>query len=333
MVGSFGRSGVPGRDIEPTDGEWHWQQPDFAVRAADYYDLGLIVLLDHPPDWALAPTEGSAIAPIDLEAYADFVGTVAQRYRGKVQAYIIWNEPNLSREWANRPPDATAYTALLCRAYAVLTATDPGATIVSAGLAPSNGGGGEAMDDRLFLREMYEAGARTCFDALGAHAYGFGHRPEDPRGSHAGLNLTRLADLREIMIEHGARAVPVWITELGWTTDGTGAHEGQTVSTEQQAEYLTRAWRYIGREWPWVRMVTVWNLSQGLPASDEMAGYSLLQGDGTPKPAYRALSDLLQKDQNEDSDDSGEHQSAIGAAEAEVLILRQRMRWCIWRQP
>ena len=41
------------RDIEPTRDEWHWQQSDFAVQAADYYGLGLIIRLDHPPDWAL----------------------------------------------------------------------------------------------------------------------------------------------------------------------------------------------------------------------------------------------------------------------------------------
>jgi GH35 family endo-1,4-beta-xylanase len=313
----------PWRDIEPTRDEWHWERPDFAVRAADYYGLELIVRLDHPPDWALVPTQGSATPPIDLEAYARFVETVARRYRGQVQAYIIWNEPNLSREWAGRPPDATAYSALLCRAYAALKAADPGATIISAGLAPTNGGGDEAMDDRLFLREMYEAGAGACFDALGAHAYGFGHPPDDPFGAHDGLNLARLTDLREIMTAHGGSAVSIWITELGWTSDGTGAHAWQTVSAEQQGDYLARAWQYISREWPWVQVVTIWNLGHGLPSTDEMAGYSLLYADGAPKPAYRALADLLTADQNEVPGDWIEHQGRVGtsATESEIAIL------------
>ena len=167
------------RDIEPTRDEWHWQQPDFAVQAADYYGLGLIIRLDHPPDWALRQTEDDGISPFDLEANAEFVTTVAERYRGRVQGYIVWNEPNLSREWAGRPPDPAAYTALLCRAHSALKAADPGATVVSAGLARTNGGDG-ALDDRLFLREMVEAGAGACLDVLGAHAYGFGHPPDDP---------------------------------------------------------------------------------------------------------------------------------------------------------
>lgn len=292
----------PWRDIEPTRDEWHWQQPDFAVRAADYYGLGLIVRLDHPPDWALRLKEESGTPPIDLEAYANFVATVARRYRGQVQEYIVWNEPNLSREWAGRPPDPAAYTALLCRAYAALKAADPGARVVSAGLAPTNGGDG-ALDDRLFLTGMYEASAGACFDALGAHAYGFGHPPDDLRGAHDGLNLARLMDLREIMEAHGGSARPVWITELGWTTDGAGAHAWQTVSVEQQADYLAQAWQHIRRAWPWVRVATVWNLSQGLPSTDEMAGYSLLNGDGSPKPAYRVLADLFVANRDDGLDD------------------------------
>jgi hypothetical protein len=110
------------------------------------------------------------------------------------------------------------------------------------------------------------------------------------------LNLARLLDLRKIMSAHGGSAVPVWITELGWTTDGVGAHAWQTVSPQQQADYLTGAWQYIRSAWPWVQVVTVWNLSQGLAAADEMAGYSLLFTDGSPKPAYLALADLLAGD-------------------------------------
>ncbi len=310
------------RDIAPTRDEWHWQQPDFAVQAADYYGLGLIIRLDHPPEWALKLTENDGVSPIDVDAYADFVATVARRYRGQVQGYIVWNEPNLSREWAGRPPDPAAYTALLCRAYAALKAADPGATVVSAGLAPTNGGDG-ALDDRLFLREMVGAGAGACLDALGAHAYGFGHPPDDPRGAHDGLNLARLMDLREIVEAKGGSATPVWITELGWTTDGAGAHAWHTVSAEQQADYLAGAWQYIRREWPWVRVATVWNLSRGLPSTDEMAGYSLLDRNGSPKPAYRALADLFAADRDDALDHWIEHKWAAArrTEETEIPIL------------
>jgi hypothetical protein len=71
---------------------------------------------------------------------------------------------------------------------------------------------------------------------------------------------------------------------------------------QQQAEYLAEAWQHIRLDWPWVQVATVWNLSQGIPPADEMAGYSLLSVDGNPKPAYRALADLLAGDGGDGSE-------------------------------
>jgi hypothetical protein len=277
------------REIEPTREEWHWEYPDFVVRAAHHYGLALIVRLGHQPRWATEPPVGSIAPPDDFDDFTAFAGTVARRYRGQIKGYVIWNEPNLAQEWGGQSPDPAAYTDLLCRAYAALKEADPQALVVSAGLASTNAQSQEAMDDRAFLEGMYQAGAGDCCDALGAHPYGFAYGPEDRHGAHKGLNLARLLDLREIMEAHGDREKPIWITELGWTTAGMGEDAWQTVTPSQQAEYLAGAWRKVQREWPWVEVFTVWNLSQGLPPKSEMAGYSLLEGSGEPRPAYHAL--------------------------------------------
>ena len=42
-----------------------------------------------------------------------FCAAVAERYQGRVSAYQIWNEPNLSREWGDQIPDAARYVELL----------------------------------------------------------------------------------------------------------------------------------------------------------------------------------------------------------------------------
>jgi GH35 family endo-1,4-beta-xylanase len=276
-------------EIEPTREEWHWEYPDFVVRAAEHYGLDLIVRLDGLPGWA---AEEAAVGQVtDLsDDYAAFVGTVAQRYQGQIKGYIIWNEPNLAKEWGGRPPDPAAYTELLRRAYEAIKAAAPEAPVVSAGLASTNHQDAEAMDDRAFLEAMYQAGAGAYFDALGAHPYGFAYPPDDPRGAHDGLNLARLLDLRAIMEAHGDGDKPIWVTELGWTTAGVEEGSWLTVTPQQQADYLAGAWRRaLTDEMAWVQVFTVWNLSQGLPPTDEMAGYSLLDESGEPKPAYHAL--------------------------------------------
>ena len=128
------------------------------MRGAAYYDLDLVLRLDHAPQWALVPG-----AAVDVQSYARFVARVADRYRGKVGAYVIWNEPNLAVEWAGRAPDPAGYVALLCAAGAAIHEADPEALVVSAGLAPTNRNDDTALDDRRFLEAIYAAGAASCF--------------------------------------------------------------------------------------------------------------------------------------------------------------------------
>lgn len=287
----------PWRDLNPEPGLYTWEAGDYMVRTAHTHGLDLVIRLDMPPQWAIV--RGDSGLPFDPYAYADFVGAVAQRYRGHVLGYVVWNEPNLAAEWSRSGgalPDHWAsfdgwvadpadYVGLLGLAYDRIRTADPKALVVTAGLAPTNEISARALDDRQFLRGMYAAGAADCFDVLSVHDYGYGLSPEDERGAHAGLNLARILDLRDVMLEYGD-AKPVWITELGYTVQ-PGLHP--SVTEEEQASYLCGAFERVRRDWPWVEMLTVWNLCYGRPPDDEMSGYSLVEPDLTPRRAYWVL--------------------------------------------
>jgi hypothetical protein len=303
------------REIEPAPGEYFWEYADWLVRATEHYGLDLVLRLDHPPAWAISTDRA---IPVDAAAYVRFVGRVADRYRGRVLAYVAWNEPNLAVEWEGQPPDPAGYVSLLCAASSAIHTADPGALIVSAGLAPTNHTDTSARDDRLYLQAMYAAGAAGCFDILGAHPYGFAYPPDDPRDAHDGLNFARLADLRQIMVAEGDGDKPVWATEVGWTTDPV-AEEQQWlgVSEEEQSRYLVSAFERSAQQWPWLERIAVWNMSTGLPADDEKRGYSILAADGTPKPAYRALAERAR----ERDSTAGEEPKDRGAGPNSVEIL------------
>jgi GH35 family endo-1,4-beta-xylanase len=277
------------REIARWRGLYNWEQPDAVVRAVDYLELTLVVRLDQHPDWARSqPAENAP--PDDLNDFGDFVHAVASRYKGQIKGYIIWNEPNLAAEWGGDEPDAEAYVDMLELAYARIKEADPNALVVSAGLAPTNDQTALALDDRLYLERMYEAGAGEYFDVLGAHSYGFGYPPDDPHDAHQGLNIARVQDLREIMVAHGDGDKPVWITELGWTTSPPQQEAWQQVSPEEQAQYLVQAFDIARQEWSWLQLMTVWNVGCGLAADDSRVGYGLIDPSGEPKPAYGVLS-------------------------------------------
>ncbi|MGQ9585208.1 MAG: hypothetical protein ACUVXG_07395 [Anaerolineae bacterium] len=280
------------REIAPWRGRYNWEHPDAVVRGAEYYSLHLVARLDQTPAWATASGDGNG-PPDNLKDYGDFAEAVARRYRGRVAGYVIWNEPNLAREWGGREPNPAAYAAMLCEAYTRIRAADPLAAVVSAGLASTNDRSQIAVDDRAFLEAMYAAGAGACFDVLGVHPYGFAYAPDDPHGAHEGLNFARILDLRRIMEAHGDGLKPVWATETGWTTDAQGDQAWHKVTPEAQAAYLSQAFAKARREWPWLTVMAVWNLGDGLESEErdghEKWGYRLLEPDGTPRPAVQAL--------------------------------------------
>jgi hypothetical protein len=304
------------REIEPTRGQFHWEVTDQVVAGAEYYDLDLVVRLDQHPDWVSDVKPPLNSPPDALGDYQHFVERVAWRYRGRIRAYVIWNEPNLSLEWGGDAPDPAAYAELLRIGYQAVKAGDPDALVVAAGLAPTNGHGEVAVDDRTFLRDVYRAGAARSFDVLGAHPYGFGLPPDAPTSLNDGLVFRRLEELRTIMLENGDGYKPVWITEMGWTVAAPSDQPDIGVGLEQQAAYLIDAVDYVREEWSWVELVTVWNLSLPEPG-DPFGGYSLINPDGTPRPAYGALRQVT------GNQESGNQASGFGTERERVSRNRQ----------
>ncbi|MGD9147580.1 MAG: cellulase family glycosylhydrolase, partial [Anaerolineae bacterium] len=111
-------------------GQYDWSTADRIVDQVEEFGLNLIVRVDHEPEWA-------GPAPGNIEHFADFLSAMANRYKGRIHAYQVWNEPNLAREWGNKPPNAGEYTQMLKRAYEVIKKADPNAIVVSAGMAPT----------------------------------------------------------------------------------------------------------------------------------------------------------------------------------------------------
>lgn len=288
------------QDVQPTPGVWQWDAADALVRETLAADLHLILRLDMPPVWAARPDERGL--PFDLVAYMAFVSAVATRYKGLIWGYIIWNEPNLAAEWSysghnlaqqmerggGRVANPADYVGVLGVAYRRIHAADPQALVAAAGLAPTNENSPRAMDDRLFWQKMVEAGAADCMDVLAVHAYAYG---QDPLAQTTAddLGLERIAQLYQTLRQSGADK-PVWITEMGYTVV-RGLQPA--VTAEQQGDYLVRSFGRIQQEWPWVELVTVWNLTYNITAEDEQAGYSLLEMDGTPRPAYAIVQKFL----------------------------------------
>ncbi len=272
--------------IEPEPGYHYWAEPDAALRAAQFYGLSLIARLDQPPAWAVR--SGQPL-PVDAAAYADFARRVAGRYGTRLAGVILWNEPNLSLEWANQPPNAAAYVQLLKPAAAAIKAAAPQLPVALAGLAATEGEGDWAVNDLDYLQAIYAAGAAPYFNALAAHPYGFGRPPADAPQKYR-PNFRRLELYRQLMVANGDSAKSIWVTEMGWRTGTTDPKtQWQVVSPALQAEYLPGAIAYAQANYPWVARLGLWQLN----AAGDPYGFNLWDGPAATSPAYRQLVDNI----------------------------------------
>ena len=125
------------RNIEgKSKGGFEWNEPDRIVDAISQTGLKIVARVDNQPQWAATSVQWPGTGPPDNpKDWSDFLGALAARYRGRIQAYEIWNEPNLDREWGGKKPDPNAYTSMLKASYQAIKAADPDALVVSAGPA------------------------------------------------------------------------------------------------------------------------------------------------------------------------------------------------------
>jgi hypothetical protein len=296
------------REIEGAgEGVFDWSHTDQIMEMATEVGLDLVVRIDHQPSWAGGgfPGNGPPDNPQDL---ADFFTALATRYKGRIRAYEVWNEPNLAREWGGKAPDPGAYIKLLRIAYAAIKAADPDAMVISAGLSPTATWSDAARPDDWYLKSMYIAmggNSDGYFDVLGAHGPGYKSPPEmNPSevASRQDLGGNRFAcfrhveDLRAIMVENGDDAKQVALLEFGWTSDSRpdSPYYWHTVSEETKADYIVRAYRYAKEHWsPWIGLMSLIYISDHEWTPDDEQYWWAITYPGwpefKPRPAYESV--------------------------------------------
>jgi hypothetical protein len=277
-----------------------WAKYDQIVDLAARYNVAILARLDNPPAWSHAdPNIGAFAPPDDVQDYVNFAVAVAERYRGRLYHYQIWNEPNIYPEWGEQAVDPEAYTELLCRTYRALKAVDPQIVVLSAALSPTVALRAENLNEFLFLERMYAAGAGECFNVLSAQAYGFFSGPTDRRLRNVTNNYPRPLYLRDLMVAHGDADVPIWISEAGWNPidspevppDVTGRENFGVVTREQAAAYMPLAYERVQREWSWVGMMSLWFFRRPDESERGQSWYyfRMVEPDFTPLPIYDAM--------------------------------------------
>lgn len=302
----------------PAPGVYDWGRLDAIVNAASSRGIKVMFSVCKAPNWARPNGDDRSVEgpPADYGTYAEFMRQMAARYKGRVQAYEIWNEQNLWYEWGGRGNrlSAAAYVQLLGAAYRAIKSVDPGATVISGALTPTGWSDGDtAIDDQVYLRQMYDAGLKNVCDAVGAHPSGFNNPPDadwrtyrDPANSFQAVGhpswffRATMEGYRNIMVAYGDGWKRIWPTEFGWASvDGLGVPPARGYeyaadnTAQEQAQYIVRAYQ-MGKNWGFVGTMFLWNLNFA-PVSgprDEKAAFGIVDAGWGARPAFHALAGM-----------------------------------------
>lgn len=213
--------------------------------------------------------------------FAERAGLVARRYRGIVSAYQIWNENDIRDAPTSHYVAPSDYALLLNASVRAITQNDPGAMIISGGLASDISAAVQYMRDvRTALEGMLP------IDGIGIHPYG--HVPPDPDASPFEGWATGSLDNALHQFTDNFPGIPLWITEIGVAR----------VDTKNQS-YWPRIANYMEKTVAFVRGTD----SYAVPTliwfawGDSMDQAGIVDEDQAPKgPIYKAFFQAVHTD-------------------------------------
>ena len=220
--------------IEPQRGQWDFKQSDDLVKETAPHNVDLIATLGFSPQWASSRPDGDCRVgrgacwePANMQDWRNFVKAVANRYKGQIQYYEIWNEPN---EGAFFQSSVSALVNLAQAASEELKKVDPAIQVISP--SPIGPKGMSWMD------EFLQRGGGKYVDIVGFHFYFAPSPPESVFGE--------ATQLRSMMAKYGVRK-PLWDTENDWTgehlDDRTAiAYVGRVLILERAAGVSRQFW-------------------------------------------------------------------------------------------
>ena len=258
---------------------WGVDFVDRVIAMANERSIKPLMMLWLTPGWANG-NSGERVAPYRAEDYARVAGWAAQRWRGKVVGWEVWNEPN--SDAFLRGADPAAYVRLLRAAYPAIKAGDPDAAVVL---------GGVEYNDVAWLRRAYDAGAQGYFDVLATHPYqGIADLAPDARDGTK-YTLRSVSAVRDLMVERGDAAKPIWFTEFGWSTHSvrSGVNWIRGVDEQRQAAYLVATARLVAAEMPYVQRIYWYSDRDTHEGDPQYSNYGLFRLDLSPKPALTAV--------------------------------------------
>lgn len=250
--------------MEPQRGVYDWAITDAVIDDARARGINIYATLAYTPGWANGE-QGKNVPPTDPDDWYAFVYTTVSRYRGRVQHWGMWNEPNYEHFFAGSV--AQYIDDILRVGSQAVRDADPNGYVLGPELAM------EGDWWRWFYTVLDQAA--DAVDIVTQHTYQDNGREVLQRmGGDAPRNAPTP---RSLMKATGTDDKALWLTETGWNT--------ADVSEAAQAAFYDQVLDGV-EAYDWLDKVFFYQLIDEPETPDR---WGILRADLTPKPAYCVL--------------------------------------------
>ncbi|MEZ5184671.1 MAG: glycosyl hydrolase [Candidatus Nanopelagicales bacterium] len=277
-------SGVRWDQIETKKGKYKWAALDRAVSTAQASGAReILYVLGSTPSWAASKFSsadlygpGTASYPKKSKYYLRYAKAVAQRYKGRITAYQIWNEANTRSFYNGGKYNGWIKLAKLTKqASKTIRGVDKQADIVAASstVIPT----AKFQTESFFYRYLRELKKRKAkFDAVSVHLY-----PVNPKqGPDA--RVASIGAVRQVMRRVGLNK-PLWDTEVNYG-DRRNAAAQVVPKPKKAATYVARTYLDSARYGIDRTFWYGWDI--------DVLGISLTNSDGSPTRAGTAFTNV-----------------------------------------
>jgi hypothetical protein len=277
--------------LEPERDRYDFAFWDSFVELATEYRITLIPYVAYTPAWNSDGGEADfwKTPPREPAEFAQLMGLLAARYRGRIRSWELWNEPDNRDYWLGT---AEQYAELLLQGARAIESVDPAIEVVSGGLA------GHVE----FLEEVFErSGVAEHVDVVNLHSYYETWNPEPLE------TLPEYVEQVNAIVRRNGGRQALWMAELGYGNYRDGARVSTYTSAsfahehtlEYQAVALVRSMALLLAASSISRVA--WYELKDPPGSDAVIGdannrhLGVAFADHRPKPAARALAFMLRE--------------------------------------
>ena len=270
--------------LEPSNDRFSFGIHDQAVAILRDHGMDVVGIIAWTPSWASSSsTEPWKHMPREIDDFSDYVYQLTSHYRGRVNSWLIWNEPNVSIYFDSLDP--AEYVRLLKAGYVAAKYGSPESTVILGGLANDESEYQPQLrwyPPEQFLQAVYDLGGREYFDAVGRHPY------THPLYGGYDEIVSKISAIKDVMARNGDQNKPLYLDEVGYGLIWD-------VTEDLQAQWLYEIFR-AARQTA-VPLLIVFDCQDWPGGSDFEQTIGLLRLDGSPRPVFDAYADIIRQGQ------------------------------------